>query len=201
MQVILEHNKLSERLNNLWCEVRYGISTRGIVDIDHQDSYHYATMNYSTIQRMIRFLSLQASDTFVDIGSGRGRMLCCAARYPVRKVVGIDLSKDLCEQARRNAESLRGRHAPIVVHNGLADEFQYDEGTVFALFNPFGAATLDVVLGKIRAARKGTAVRIAYANPKHDEIFTQHSWLEKYAYWDKKALALEHSISFYRSKA
>ena len=82
---------LSARLNNLGWERRLGISTRGSVPVDFPDAHHYAAMQYSSIFEVLRFLSLSSSDTFVDIGSGKGRVVCCAARHAVAKVVGIGL--------------------------------------------------------------------------------------------------------------
>jgi hypothetical protein len=74
---------IKARLNNLWWEYRLGVSTRGIVPTDHPDSVHYATMRYSTVWTILRHLDLRAPDVFMDIGSGKGRVLCCAARHRV----------------------------------------------------------------------------------------------------------------------
>ena len=122
--------QVPRRLNNLWWEHRLGISTRGVVPVAHYDSTHYATMSYSTIWSILDHLSLGPSDVFVDIGSGRGRVLCCAAQYPVERVVGVDLSEPLCEAARENARRLRGRRAPISVQASMADDFAYSAATV-----------------------------------------------------------------------
>lgn len=192
-------HSFSTRLNNLFWETALGISTRGIVDVHHPDSYHYATMSYFTIQKVLSFLSLQKEDVLIDIGCGKGRVLCLAARTPLQKVIGVDLSKELCEIARTNAERLRGRRSPIVVHNSNAEDFDYSQGTVFILFNPFGSLTLDTVLSKIHRDVHSHPVRIAYANPAHDDVFAAHSWLQPYERWDKEKLGLEHSVSFYQS--
>src|SRR3954452_4600072 len=92
-----------DRLNNLWWEYRLGISTRGRTPVNHPDSVHYATMRYSTIWSVLNHLDLQPSDVFVDVGSGKGRVLCCAAYHDVRRVIGVDLSAELCKEASTNA--------------------------------------------------------------------------------------------------
>ncbi len=195
-------NPLLARLNNLFWEYRLGISTRGIVNVDHPDSYHYATMFYSTIRKILDFMQLQPADVLVDIGSGKGRVLCCAALHPIRKVVGVDLSEEFCKHARINADNMRGRRSPIEIHNRVAQEFDYAQGTAFTLFNPFGASTLDAVLTKIRhdTIASGRPVRFAYANPVHESIFRNHQWLEKYASWDREQKQMEHSVIFYCSR-
>lgn len=184
----------------LW-ELRLGISTHGLFDGHFPDGHHYATMRYVTINRILDFLELQPSDTFVDIGSGKGRVLCCAARSELRAVIGIEFSKELCKVAETNAARMRGRKSPIAIHQMPAQEFNYSEETVFTLFNPFGAATLATVLGKLELSGKAypRGIRVVYANPEHEEVFARMKWLERYEYWDKDRLHLEHSVSFYRS--
>ena len=189
----------ARRLNNLVWEYRMGISTRGVIEVDHPDAGHYAAMSYRSIFATLAALRLGRDDVFVDIGCGKGRVLCCAARTPMRKVVGVDLSAELCEDARCNAARARGLKTPIEVHCALADDFDYSEGTVFFLFSPFGAETMRRVLAKIHADRGSGDVRIAYANPAYPEPFAEQAWLERYEFWDRLERNDEHSVAFYRS--
>jgi SAM-dependent methyltransferase len=188
----------SRRLHNLAWEKRLGISTRGVVPVEHPDSVHYASMSYATIHRTLTALRLRSDDVFVDIGCGKGRVLCCAARTRVGRVVGVDLSAELCEEATGNARRARGLRSTIEVHLGLADEFDYSRGTAFFLFSPFGLDTLRRVLAKIRADRGERPVRIAYANPAFQEAFVEQTWLEQYDFWDRTQRHDEHSVAFYR---
>lgn len=166
--------------------------------MDHPDSVHYATMSYASIRDVLRHLALDSSDVFVDIGSGKGRVLCCAARYPVKQVVGVDLSDALCRVARENARRMRGRRAPISVEAMEAQRFDYSAATVLFLFDPFGEATLSPLLEKV-ADDVRSPVRIAYANPSHDEVFERQPWLECTDRW-KRTPRTEHAVSFYRSR-
>jgi SAM-dependent methyltransferase len=186
------------RLGNIWWEWRLGIETRGLMPIEHADSGHYATMSYSTIWSILDHLALGPSDVFADIGSGKGRVLCCAAQYSVDQVIGVDLSEELCAVARENVRRLRHRRAPITVHQCFADAFDYSSATVLFLFNPFGASTLASVLDKIRRSA-GRAVRIAYAYPLFEEVFGRQDWLTRVEHWDAAASGVEHAVSFYRS--
>jgi SAM-dependent methyltransferase len=191
---------LPDRLNNLWWEYRLGVSTRGIVPTDHPDSVHYATMRYSTVWTILRHLDLRAPDVFVDIGSGKGRVLCCAARHRVTKVLGVDISAALCREAQANAERLRGRQAPVAVENMPAQEFDYSATTVLFMFDPFGATTLEPVLDKIGRDTRGRSVRLAYANPTHDAVVQRQPWLDGREFWARDETGLEHDVAFYRSK-
>jgi predicted RNA methylase len=182
---------LRSRFNNLYWERRLGISSRGTVDIENPDSVYYATMDYSAISKVLQRLELQPFDVFVDIGCGKGRVLCCVALAHLRKAIGIDVSPELSAIARKNAQRLRGRHTPIAIYTGMAQDFDYSEGTVFFLFNPFGARTLDACLAKIHSDVANRPVRIAYATPTHNAVFDKHDWLERYDDWE--------SVFFYRS--
>src|SRR4051794_27662217 len=88
----LTRGPFTTRLANLAWDRRLAISTRGVIPVAHEDSHHYATMNYRTIWPILDHLALGPSDVFVDVGCGKGRVLCCAAHYPVGKVIGVDLS-------------------------------------------------------------------------------------------------------------
>jgi cyclopropane fatty-acyl-phospholipid synthase-like methyltransferase len=192
---------LRERITNLYWETRLGIATRGLVGNDNPDSLHYATVNYSTLWRILDHLALQPDDTFVDIGCGKGRILCCAARYRCNQVVGVDLSEQLCQIARANAARLHGRKTPVEVHHGYAQEFDYRDATACYLFHPFGATTLDLVLNKIRTDRDGRAVRIAFQNPDaaHAAVFAKHDWLQPYTRWEPTTHHTQHVVTFHRS--
>lgn len=135
-------NPFSVRVRNLLWETALGISTHGRKTVDRPDAYHYGTMSYASINRILRFLHLSPSDVFVDIGSGKGRVLCCAGRFRVKSVEGVEFSADLHADAEENIVRLRGRKSPIRSHNISAEEFDYSRGTVFMMFNPFGEATM-----------------------------------------------------------
>jgi SAM-dependent methyltransferase len=191
---------LFDRLDNLRWERRMGISTRGIVPTDHPDSVHYGTMGYRTISGILDHLDLGSADVFVDIGSGKGRVLCCAARKPVRRVVGVELSAGLCREARDNAERLRGRRAPITVENTLADKYDYADTTVLFLFDPFGETTLRSALERIAEGTGGRGLRIAYANPTNDAVFQEQPWLDGRERLSRDRTGWEHDVTFYRSR-
>jgi hypothetical protein len=55
------------------------------------------------------------------------------------------------------------------------------EGTVYFLFNPFGAATLAGVLENIKESLviNPRKIRILYINSAHVDLFLAQDWLEK----------------------
>src|SRR5262249_8840372 len=130
------------RVSNAYWERRLGIRTNGWFWMDREDSAPYGTQTYASNRQILDALRLRPDDVFVDIGSGKGRVVCMAACSQVGEVIGVEYSEPLTAIARDNAERLRGRRAPIELHTGLAEEFDYSRATVLFLFNPFGPDTL-----------------------------------------------------------
>jgi hypothetical protein len=92
---------------------------------------------------------------------------------------------------------MRGRKAPISVQTSTADDFDYSSASVLFFFNPFGEATMVPLLAKI--GREVTReVRVAYAEPTHDDVFRRQTWLEQTEYWD--ASEGHGAVSFYQSR-
>jgi SAM-dependent methyltransferase len=175
----------AERLNNFLWETRLGIATRGRVESARSDSLECQSTAYSGVNRVLRHLSLQPSDVFVDIGCGKGRVVCCAAQYPCKRVVGVEYLAEVCREAQANAERMRGRKAPISIHTGPAEEFDYSEATVLYLCKPFGPTTFDAVLRKVQHETRGHSVRLAFVNPSPDHmaVLAAQGW-EQTDYWD-----------------
>src|SRR5882762_10722536 len=98
----LVSNILPSKIDNFLWEKRLGISTRGIVDPlpDITVNYNYMTLSYRDNIRILKSVKLTRDDIFVDIGCGKGRMLCCSALSDVKESIGIEQSPELCAIAR-----------------------------------------------------------------------------------------------------
>lgn len=147
----------------------------------YSDNFQYGTIGYLNIGKVLRIVKPRPQDAFCDIGCGMGRILCVAARKPMRKCIGVELLEPLCEIARRNVASLRGRKAPIEIVCGDATTVDLSEGTIYFMFNPFGAETLRDTLENIRGSlsQKPRAIKTAYYNSQYVSVFETLRWLEK----------------------
>src|ERR1700754_2580229 len=76
----------SGRWNDLWNTAYYGISASGFDPI-------FEALNLDW-QRF----------TFVDLGSGKGRALLLASRFPFRRIVGVEIAPELSRVAAANIE-------------------------------------------------------------------------------------------------
>ena len=148
----------------------------------YQDSSGYESPDYANLRKIISFVDPKPSDVVFDLGSGMGRVLCLFARRQVAKCVGIELYPHLCELAESNARKLKGRVSPIEIRQGDVAEADYNDGTIFFLFNPFGAMTLRSVLERIFISHQSTSRQIVFVYYKdlHAEVFESCSWLKKF---------------------
>lgn len=168
-----------------------GVSTLGNrrgdypeIESTHGDSFWYESKSYYLNWLYLRPMRLKADDVVYDIGCGAGRLLFVAVLHGVKRGVGLELSKHLCELARNNASKLRLPHPPIEIRQADASTEDYSEGTVFLLCNPFGARTLETVLNQIRSSLETNPrqIRLMYIHPEsgHRELLARSDWLEKF---------------------
>jgi len=147
----------------------------------HGDNWRYATIGYQHVRKILRVIRPGPEDVFYDIGCGMGRILCVAAQQSVRKCVGVELQAPLCEIARRNAATLRGRKAPIEIVRGDATTVDLSDGTIYFMFNPFGPETLRDTLENIRGSHSSNprGIKLVYYHSKYKSVIDGMEWLEK----------------------
>jgi len=174
------------RARNLYWELRLGIRTRTVSRVSTPDSASSSTLPYDFVRAVLDHLDLGAEDIFADVGCGRGRVVCCAAQRPLRRVLGIEFDEEQAHVARENVRRLRFRRSPIEIVSAPAQEFDYRDVSAIYLFNPFGAATMRRWLDRLASTRtrRSPPLRIAYALPRWDELLAERSWLEPSGRWE-----------------
>lgn len=113
----------------------------------------YTPTRVRAFRKLIAHLGLPEGRVFVDFGCGKGRVLCAAAAYPFRRIVGVEFAPELAAICRANLAACRRRFAPkadIVVIEGDAAEYRFagDENVIF-LFNPFHPTVMVAVLANL----------------------------------------------------
>lgn len=194
------------RLENILYEYRFGISTRGVHgftpgDWSKKEHTYYATIPYRAVFRILDSLALGRSDVIVDLGCGKGRVLCCALLYDVARVMGVEDTKELAGIARHNLNRMGANPERSTVVSGGAEDFDYSQGTVFYMLHPFGPRTLETVLSCIHSCVSliPRQVRIVYVNPKHDSVLEAAGWLERYQRWSPGG-CVRYPVSFWSSR-
>lgn len=179
-------------------DMRLNISTAGTAPAESDGHVYYATISYRCIQALLDRLQLSPNDRFVDVGCGKGRVVCLAARQCVSMVTGIEYSQALVNDARRNALKLRGKRSPVTIAHSPAEEFDYSDSSVLYFFNPFEAPILNTVLHKARADRAGSPLRMAFVmeSRAQRDVFSEHTWLSCY---DRFEDIDHHMVALYRT--
>jgi hypothetical protein len=140
-------------------------------------------VNYDAYPRLpllwsLSALAIEPDDfTFVDFGSGRGRVILAAASLPFKQCIGVEFSRTLHAEACENIQGYpRDRMACLenVSLNLDARDFVLPAGNVVAFFfNPFLGAVLDDVAKNIEDAVHGTGrtVYVIFANTTGAALF------------------------------
>jgi SAM-dependent methyltransferase len=153
------------------------LNTSGIVsEPEHVNPDHgrYVPSEWHVLPRALKYLGVSDRDTFVDFGCGKGRVLHQAARYPFRRVIGVEISPVLAETARRALAARRHQHRCGDVEVVLSDAAAYrvpDDLTIAYLYHPFENVTFDAVLSSIIGSidRHPRRVRLIYVYPMLSE--------------------------------
>ncbi len=110
--------------------------------------------------------------TLVDLGSGKGRTLLLASRWPFKRLVGVELAPALHAVAQENVRVWKaaGRPGEFELHCLDAARFEPPDGElVYYLFNPFGRPVLEEVMRRLVAslAAQPRDATIVYVFPEH----------------------------------
>jgi hypothetical protein len=153
------------------------LCTEGVIPLEElnlasAERERYKPAGWSTLPRILPAWQVSSEDVFIDYGSGMGRVLYeAAARYPFRRVIGLELSEELNDIARsnldRNSARLRCSNVDIVTADALTYEPPADV-TVAWFNNPFSGTIFETAVHKLLDAAPGR-LRIIYSNPvEHD---------------------------------
>lgn len=170
--------KLWEAANDLFLNIHtrsFSESWRGrAVPSLYPDNTGYFSPDYLHLRRVVRRLDLRPADVVYDLGCGAGRFLCLAAQCKVSLCVGVEIEQHLCEKARVNVARLRGRRSPIVIRHRDCAAADVSDGTVYYLYNPFGADTMRAFLGNLLRSLidRPRSIRIVYFNAVHIHMMT-----------------------------
>jgi len=180
------------------------ISTRLGQDLSFYNRAHRA-IPYSAANRIIKRVAPNESDSLLDYGCGAGRMICVASRFPFKRIIGLDVDRNLCAIARTNVKTMHScRVCPEVVRGDATSYCVPDNITVVFFYNPFGRDILRAALTKVietywRAPRR---IQLVYMNPKEHELLMSTGWLRHsgnmYASWRPTAeWRRTQMVSFY----
>ena len=140
------------------------------------DATWYQPTQAKPLRDILRKLDLPKDGVFVDLGSGKGRVLLIAAQFRFKKVVGVEFSPELCEIACENVNVFTQRThitAQIdVVESDVAIYPIEPDHKVFFLNNPFQEQVMNRVLANLRSSvtQFPRKIWLIYHNPRLCEV-------------------------------
>jgi CelD/BcsL family acetyltransferase involved in cellulose biosynthesis len=164
--------------NRVDTDVRIAVAELRIDSRLARHAVHYEATSIPKFERAMRLLGHRADGfTFVDLGSGKGRVLMLAALRPFHRVIGVEISQRLHDAAVGNVAAFSARcrnSAPIECLCADASAYELPEGDLAVfLYNPFDAALLAQARDRMLAAcaRSARQLCVIYVNPLHHALF------------------------------
>ena len=151
------------RAKDISFDRRFGVDTAGMVVPEEQDvvgaswafGSRYQGIDVESLDAELNGLQIEFSEfTFVDLGSGKGRAVLAASRFPFKRIVGVEYSEILNDAAQKNAERFPAREMKCQQLELIcADAVDYSIPAgplVIFLYNPFGLSIMEKVVQNIR---------------------------------------------------
>jgi SAM-dependent methyltransferase len=129
--------------------------------------------------------------TFIDLGSGKGRVLLMAAPYGFKRIIGVEFMPEWHRVAEENIRKYTANCAvenkPAAAIESLcmdARDFEFPAGPlVVYMFNPFPEPVLAAVLERLRQSllKDSRPVFVGYRYLELERLLANSDWLEKIA--------------------
>jgi SAM-dependent methyltransferase len=140
----------------------------------------------STLYEALSDLSIQCEQfTFLDFGSGKGRAILTASRFPFRNVIGVEYSEHLNETARRNVSRFPKAEKKCKLIDVIcadAATFPIPHGPlVIFLYNPFGRQVMGNVVNNVLTSfqRNPRRIIVLYFNAVFADVWKNAGFLQE----------------------
>jgi SAM-dependent methyltransferase len=157
----------------------HGVTTEALIFLGELDpenvgpgiefATHYEATPVHDAQRLLDASPLVPErSTFVDVGSGMGRVVLLASQRPFRQIVGVEISPALHEIARENrarfqAADVRCKDVRLVRADAASFTFPRGDLVVY-LYNPFRSEVFEPMLDALLSV-SGRELVLLYHTP------------------------------------
>ena len=183
------------RAEGRWFDSTRHVDTAGYIPLDQltlagsaQSGNDYLAVRPSVARQALARLPQPNYEeyTFIDLGSGKGRLLLVAAEYPFHKIQGVEFAVQLHREAERNIVRYHhsGRRCRDIqsVHMD-AREYLFPYGNLMLFFyNPFGIEVMKKVFANLEKAIAETPrhVVVVMINPEFSSVADSMPFLNLY---------------------
>ena len=151
-------------------------------NVEHAEPYMPSHPRF--LDGTIRGLGIDYSRyAFVDLGSGKGRVLLVASEFPFARIQGVEFSRPLHDIAVQNIKHYHSRTqrcSKVESLHGDAITYEFPRSpTVIFMFNPFGPAVLIPVLRNLdeSISRLPRDVVLLYMAPYYSDLIESETSL------------------------
>jgi SAM-dependent methyltransferase len=138
----------------------------------------YMPASAELVMKILPSLPIRHEDfVFIDLGSGKGRVLLMASDYPFKQIIGVEYAASLHQVAVENIQRYRSEGQKchrLESRCGDIADFSFPEmPMVVFLFNPARGPVMQSVAQNLLAslARLRRETWLLYVNPIHKEVF------------------------------
>lgn len=190
--------RASSRATDAAFDRTYGVDTGGYInpsdmpDVESDNRIYgvaYQASRPDLFEEVLRASNIDPHHyTFIDYGSGKGRVLLLASRLPFRRVVGVEYSPTLHRIAQQNLHVVGFadcRSGPVESVCMDAVSFPIpEEPVVLYFFNPFGRPIMESVRNNVVRShvRHPRSIVVIYYKPAHSDVWDTVAFLRKHAW-------------------
>jgi SAM-dependent methyltransferase len=190
--------RAAERAADTAFDRTYGVDTGGIIhpsamsDVESKNWIHggrYEAIRPDVFVEMIDASIIEPHCyTFIDFGSGKGRVLLLASQLPFRRVVGVEYSPSLHRIAEQNLHRVRfGDRRSGSVESLCIDAVSFfipEEPVVLFFANPFGRRIMESVRDNLVRSYEGNprSIVVIYSTPRDSDIWDAVGFLSRHAW-------------------
>jgi hypothetical protein len=182
---------------------QWGVDTSGVVSVDRSEvlgsnwihGFDYQGTGAVALYDALSGFSIQFEQfTFIDFGSGKGRAILTAARFPFREIIGVEYSQHLNETARRNVlcfpETEKKCKSINIVYADAATFSIPKYPLVVFLYNPFGRPVMANVVNNLLTSfrRNPRRIIVLYFNAVFADLWRNAGFLHEVRSSDRSAI-------------
>jgi SAM-dependent methyltransferase len=189
--------RTAERAADTAFDKTYGVDTGGwiepaaLLDVESESwvwGYRYRPTRADVFEEIIDAAAIEPHCySFIDYGSGKGRVLLLASLLPFRRVVGVEYSPTLNRIAEQNLHCVR----PVDRQSGPVESVCIDavsfpipeEPVVLYFYAPFGRQIMEIVRDNVVRSYEGNprSMVVIYNDPNFSDLWDEVGFLRRHA--------------------